>query len=167
MGVIPDMNIIERHLPHGLGSQIPKTIIVHVMAAEIDYEGKRLSAWDLLNKLGWSAHILLSTDGTRTRCRPDNLIAYHAKGFNTNSLGIEILIPGVYNLDQLKAYTAKPYTLPQAQMDVLVQQIMIWKHAHEIESIYRHSDVDPARRWFDPGEGFPWTGLLQRTWSCS
>jgi N-acetyl-anhydromuramyl-L-alanine amidase AmpD len=49
-------------------------------------------------------------------------------------------------------------------MNSLVQQIMIWKKAYPIEKIDRHSDLDPARKWFDPGDGFPWTELLQRTW---
>jgi N-acetyl-anhydromuramyl-L-alanine amidase AmpD len=42
---------------------------------------------------------------------------------------------------------------------------MIWKKAYRIERIDRHSDLDPGRRWFDPGEGFPWLELLHRTWS--
>ena len=155
--------IIERLLTHGGGSQYPDRIVIHCMAAEIDYEGKRLSAWELLDTLKLSVHMLIAKDGTRIRCRPDVSIAWHAKGFNTNSLGVEVLVPDVYNLNDLQQRT-KTEWVSHEQLESLVQQIMIWKKEFHIERIDRHSDLDPGRRWFDPGDGFPWAELLRRTW---
>lgn len=158
------MNVIERLLHHGGGNQTPKKIVVHCMAEEITYEGRQIKAWDLLDMLKLSAHILIAPSGERTRCRADNQIAYHAKGFNTDSLGVEILVPDVYNLEQLQNRTRTSW-VSKAQLDSLEQQIMIWKNAHKIEEMVRHSDLDPVRKWFDPGEGFPWEELLKRTWT--
>jgi len=139
------------------------------MAAEIDYKGKRYTAWEFLNlvdppdKVGLSAHILIQPDGTRIRCRPDTSMAFHAKGFNTDSLGVEVLVPDVYNLNELQQRT-KTEWVSHEQFESLVQQVMIWKKEFHIEKIDRHSDLDPKRRWFDPGDGFPWEELLKRTW---
>lgn len=157
-------NVIERQLQHGGGPQSPRRIVVHCMAEELNQDGIFVKAWDLLDSLKLSAHILISPDGTRTRCRSDTQIAWHAKGFNTDSLGVEVLVQKVRNLEQLQQRTKTSWTTPE-QMDSLVQQIMIWKNSYPIERIDRHSDLDPARKWFDPGEGFNWTELLQRTWA--
>ena len=155
--------IIERLLTHGGGAQYPNRIVIHCMAAEVDFEGKRLSAWELLDTLKLSVHILIQSDGTRIRCRPDTSVAWHAKGFNTDSLGVEVLVPDVYNLNDLQQRT-KTEWVSHEQLESLVQQIMIWKKEFHIERMDRHSDLDPGRRWFDPGDGFPWTELLKRTW---
>ncbi len=158
------MSIVERHLPYGGGSQTPKRIVIHCMAENVVLEGKQFSAWELLDHLKLSAHVLISPDGSRTRCRADTEVAWHAKGFNTDSLGVEVLVPDVFNLDQLQQRT-KTTWVSQEQMASLAQQIMIWKKAWPIERIDRHSDLDPARRWYDPGEGFPWEELLRQTWT--
>lgn len=154
---------IERPLAHGGGAQTPQRIVVHCMAAEVNHDGQRLSAWELLDTLKLSAHILIAADGTRTRCRRDAEIAWHAKGFNTNTLGVELLVPDVFNLEQLQQRTRTSY-IAEAQMASLVEQILIWKKAWPIADLVRHSDLDPARRWYDPGDGFPWIELLSRTW---
>lgn len=148
---------------HGGGTQTPRRIIVHCMAEQVIYEGRQYPAWELLDFLKLSAHVLIHPNGGRTRCRADSQVAWHAKGFNTDSLGIEVLVPDVFNLDQLQQRT-KTTWVNKEQMSSLVQQVMVWKNAWPIERIDRHSDLDPVRRWFDPGEGFPWQELLQRTW---
>ena len=158
-------DIVERLLPHGGGHQTPTRIIVHCMAETTIYEGKQYKAWELLDFLGLSAHVLIPPDGSRIRCRHDDQIAWHAKGHNTNSLGVEVLVPDVFNLEQLQDKTRKPW-VSDAQLNTLVQQIMIWKKEHRIEKLDRHSDVDPVRKWYDPGAGFDFTELLRRTWSC-
>ena len=158
------MNIIERHLQHGGGSQAPKRIVIHCMAETVVYEDRQYHAWELLDFLKLSAHILIHPNGDRTRCRADDEMAWHAKGFNTDSLGVELLVPDAFNLDQLQQRTKTTWASKE-QMDSLVQQIMVWKKAWPIERIDRHSDLDPARRWYDPGEGFNFMELLQRTWA--
>ena len=156
--------IIERHLIHGGGKQTPNRIVVHCMAEQVLYENKTLPAWELLDFLKLSAHILIHPDGTRIRCRADDEMAWHAKGFNTDSLGVEVLVPDVNNMDELQRKTKTDW-VGKEQMDSLVQQVMIWKKTYPIEKIDRHSDLDPARKWFDPGEGFRWDELLNRTWT--
>lgn len=153
----------EHLLSHGGGEQTPTRIVVHCMAERTLYEGKMYEAWELLDFLKLSAHILVHPDGSRTRCRADNQIAWHAKNHNTNSLGMEVLVPDVFNLDQLKDRTKTLWT-SDAQFETVVQQVMIWKQTYNIQKINRHSELDPVHKWFDPGEGFPWNELLERTW---
>ena len=154
---------IERPLIHGGGAQRPRRIVVHAMCAEIDYEGSRIDAAALLDRLKLSAHVLIQPDGTAIRCRRDDQVAWHAKGHNTDSLGVEVLVPWAYDLDGLKRVTAEKW-VSTAQFGALASIITIWKRVHRIERIDRHSDLDPERRFFDPGQGFPWVELLQRTW---
>lgn len=156
--------VVIKPLPFGARYQVPSRIVVHCMAEHVDYEGKRIHAWELLYRLGLSSHVLLTPNGVRIVCRREQQGAFHAKGHNTNSLGIEVLVPGVFNLEQLQERTKSPYVEP-AQFEELVKLVLEWRRAYHIRQIDRHSDLDPERRWFDPGEGFPWAELLKRTWS--
>ena len=154
----------ERPLPYGGASQTPKRIIIHAMCEAVLQDGVLVPAWELLDSLKLSAHILISPDGSRTRCRADTEGAWHAKGFNTDSLGVEVLVPDARNLKQLQDRTRTSW-VSEAQLNSLVKQILIWKNQYPIERMDRHSDLDPARKWFDPGEGFPWEELLKKTWT--
>jgi N-acetyl-anhydromuramyl-L-alanine amidase AmpD len=153
--------IIERLSPHGGGTQRPKGIIVHAMGYQVDYNGVRVYAASLLEQLGLSAHVLVAPDGTRIRCRKDTEVAWHARGYNTGYLGIEVLCPEAYDLAMLKRRTAEDW-VAEAQYQSTVEQIREWVETWGIgmSMVRRHSDIDPVRRSFDPGAGFPWDRLL-------
>lgn len=154
--------MINRPSPFGAAQQTPRRIILHAMAYQLDYEGRRMYAASFLERVRLSAHVLVAPDGTIIRCRDDLQGAWHAKGHNTDTLGMEILVPDAYNLTELKARTATPGWMSPAQFDAVVNQCRYWLRTHDIQRIERHSDVDPERRWFDPGKGFPWDEFLER-----
>lgn len=151
--------IAEKPLPNGSGMQYPNTIVIHAMGEIIRYQGQDLFAHELLAKLGLSAHASALPSGVVVRMRPDNLIAYHAKGRNLNSLGFEFLVGGVHDLDSLQATTATHY-LTDAQYNAGVDFVRAWKRKYNIKNVVQHSEIDPERRWYDPGRGFPWDQFL-------
>lgn len=148
------------HIPlaHGAGHQAPDTIIVHAMAEFIQVGIRAYSTVDFLDMKGLSAHALISPSGTVVRCRNDDQGAYHAKGHNRNSLGIEFIVPGVHTYETFKEAIRKPY-ISHAQWRAGIATVKDWIATHDIQSVVRHSDIDPQRK-IDPGEGFTWDFFL-------
>jgi N-acetyl-anhydromuramyl-L-alanine amidase AmpD len=145
---------IDIPLPKGGTFQQPSRIIVHAMAQFVD-DGKKVSfAADFLREIGISAHILVCPDGTIIQCRQDNQGAYHAKGHNGGTLGIEFLVRGVHDYGSLIETIKTPY-ISGPQYQAGKQMCLAWTAIHGIGTLQRHSDVDPKRK-SDPGEGFPW-----------
>lgn len=147
--------------PFGAQSNHPKIIVVHAMMEFFDLHGRVVHCTELLRELGLSAHVLVNEQGQVFRERPDEMGAYHAKGHNRDSLGIEFLVPGVhdgkmqtfYDLMKTDYVTEKAY---QAGKRVITDWVKKWG----IMEIVRHSDLDPIRKQ-DPGDGFPMQQLLE------
>lgn len=156
------MEIINRHLPHGGGKQTPNLIVVHAMGYQIEWDGELLYAATFLDRIGLSAHLLVSLDGTLIRCREDDEVAWHAKGHNLNSLGIEFLVPDAFNLTQLHDKISKPY-LNNKQFESGVDAVRQWMKIWDIpvDRVKGHDEVDPERK-FDPGDGFCWPEFRRR-----
>jgi N-acetyl-anhydromuramyl-L-alanine amidase AmpD len=154
---MPEFRTVHHSLPHGDSTNHPERIVVHAMGQFLNHGGEKILAPEFLDRLGFSAHCLIDTDGTRLRCRKDTDGAYHAKGHNTNTLGVEVLCPDAPNLATLKERTQGAW-ITGNQMHSLVQLVRGWMDEWDIsrEQVVRHSDLDPERKWFDPGEGFPW-----------
>lgn len=147
------MTIAYKPSRHGGGEQIPQTGIIHAMGEFIDTDGVDYYATEWLDKLGLSAHFLVTPSGTVIKTRETNQIGWHAKGFNTNSVGIEILVPGLHNYATFLEAIKKPY-VSERQYAALIELCrslkLTWK---------RHSDLSPDRK-FDPGTGFDWGKFL-------
>lgn len=153
------MDIKIAHLPHG-GNRVnhPDTIVVHAMGEYLK-DKKTLHATDFLNYYGLSAHALVDSNGNIFRCREDNERAWHARGHNTNSLGIEFLVKGEYNYSEfVKAIEGQWVT--EEQYNAGLWQIKTWAALYGINTIVRHSDLSPGRK-VDPGNGFPWERLVR------
>ena len=152
------MNTITSHLDHGKSINEPKIIVVHAMGEYIGGNGWDNHAVQYLNKAGLSAHSLIAPDATNYRCRLDSETAYHALGFNTDTLGMEALVEGVHDYASFLKAIDKPY-LSKIQYQCMVEQAIEWKQMHDIIKIVRHSDLSPERK-VDPGNGFPWKMFL-------
>lgn len=147
------MKIEYKRLPKGASHQVPVNVIVHSMGEYITYEGEVLHAYDFLKKIGLSAHALVCPDGTIIRCREDSEGAYHAKYFNTNTLGVEFLVGGTMHSYRDFKQKIKKHYLTFDQYCAGVELLRGWCSKHTITSIDRHSDIDPKRK-IDPGTGF-------------
>lgn len=151
------MTRIEHHLQHGRSGNIPMRIVVHCMGEYVK-DPKPMYAPEFLDAYELSAHSLITPSGDNIRCRNDDEIAWHAKGRNTNSLGIEFLVEGAYNYSEFKERIKTPY-VNEIQYQAGLYQIKEWMRLYNIVTISRHSDIDPDRK-VDPGEGFDWDRLL-------
>lgn len=147
-----------RRNPNGFSGNTPCRIIVHCMAASIDYQDKRMDAPAFLRHIGLSTHALVRPDGTLIHCREDTEGAYHAKGHNQDTLGIELLVPDAHNLAELKERVQNVW-LSGDQYLAAAEWVREKMRRHNIakDDVVRHMDLDPERRWFDPGPSFPWS----------
>ena len=148
------MKTADMPLPAGRSKQEPGRIVVHAMAEYIDTDDRDYDARSWLDKLGLSVHALIAPSGVVIRCRSDYQGGYHAKGYNTDSLGVEILVPGLHTYETFLDALQTPYYSTK-QSSALVELVRGWLGRHAIEEGNRHSDLSPGRK-VDPGAGFPW-----------
>jgi N-acetyl-anhydromuramyl-L-alanine amidase AmpD len=148
------MKEIDRSIEFGAAHNNPKMIVVHAMAEHVG------DAWapDFLDASGLSAHAMVTPDGNIIRCRMDNEGAYHAKGFNKDSLGVEVLVRGRHDYGSFAAAISKPWC-DGDQYSAVVKVVRDWMLLHDIDKVVRHSDLSPGRK-IDPGTGFPWDQFL-------
>ena len=147
------MNIIERPLKAGNQFNNPKLIVIHAMGEYIN-DDKPIFAPDFLEKYGLSAHALIVPNGDVMICRPEQSGAYHARGYNTDSLGVEFLVKGIYDygsfLDAIKTDW-----ITKEQWKAGIELVQSWIKKYNITDVRRHSDISPGRK-VDPGTGFKW-----------
>lgn len=136
-------------------------IVVHAMGFKIQHKnGDNLFAWDFLRSQGISAHIFICPNGDIIRGRHDYQTAYHARGYNTNSLGIEFLVDGIFSEYEPFLEAIKTDYLTDAQYKSGVEVCKKWVVDNNIPMISKHSDLSPDRKE-DPGLGFPWLTFLE------
>ncbi len=153
------MNFAHMPSEYGGGDNEPGLIVVHAMAEFLDTAAEDFFAPDFLDTLGLSAHVFVTPSGVPIRCRDDDQVAWHSKGFNGNSLGIEFLVPGLHTYSTFVQAIATDWVTPAA-FTCGVEVIKGWLAEHDIPLIRRHSDLSPGRK-VDPGNGFPWKALLE------
>ena len=151
------MNIIERPLKGGNKFNNPELIVVHAMGEYIN-DGKPIFAPDFLEIYGLSAHALICPNGDVMICRDERSGAYHAKGFNTNSLGVEFLVSGAHDYSSFLKAMKTDY-ITHAQWVAGIELVKSWKAKYNIKEIKRHSDISPGRK-VDPGAGFKWQEFI-------
>lgn len=135
----------------------PKTVVIHAMGEFIDTDGIDYYASEYLEKLGLSAHYLITPSGVQIKTREVTQGAFHAKGYNTDSLGIEILVPGLHNYASFLQAIETNY-VSDIQYTSLVSLCRFLNKKYQL-TYKRHSDLSPDRK-FDPGDGFDWGKFL-------
>lgn len=143
------------HIPsdNGGGKQTPSLIVIHSMGEFIDTEGNDYYAPEFLKKIGLSAHYLITPTGVIIKCREDDQVAWHCKGHNVNSIGVEFLVAGLHTYGTFVERIKEPY-LGKAQYNAGVELVKGLCDRHEIKSINTHSELCPNRK-VDPGSSFP------------
>jgi N-acetyl-anhydromuramyl-L-alanine amidase AmpD len=129
--------------------------------AEFLMDPQPIHATDFLEKIGLSAHALIDSRGTIFICRDDDEGAYHAKGYNQNSLGLEFLVPGHHNYGSFLEEIKSDNWVSQEMWETGVNCVRRWCHTYDIPrgKVFRHSDLSPGRK-VDPGSGFKWNKFL-------
>lgn len=149
-------------LDHGLKRSRPiKQIVIHAMAEYVKYpDDNILDAWSCLEAEALSVHYMVTPSGVILNCTPESHIAWHCRGYNTTSIGIEFLVPGVYTYREFEEEIKYPYIL-YSQKSAGYKLLQDLQNRYPEAKLFRHSDLDPERK-VDPGEGFPWAELTWR-----
>ncbi|MFB8351127.1 N-acetylmuramoyl-L-alanine amidase [Streptomyces niveus] len=126
---------------------------------------------------GVCGHLYVDQDGTVYRLVPFDRVAFHVQGFNTPSIGIELVNRGRYP-NWFMSWGQQPKEeFPPAQIKALRALLRSLREQYPaIVELRRHSDLDerlvPAedrpeklvRRRIDPGPLFPWEDVA-RDWA--
>ncbi len=122
---------------------------------------------------GHSGHYYINRDGNCYCYVPGTRIAYHARGYNTDSIGVELVNRGRYPnwFDSRQQRMTEPYT--NVQIASLCAWLQQWREEFpELRYISGHEDLDTERvqasddpsqqvlRKCDPGALFPWDTVL-------
>jgi Negative regulator of beta-lactamase expression len=122
---------------------------------------------------GNSGHYYIDRDGAVYRYVPGTRIAHHVRGWNPQSIGIELVNTGRYPdwLDSRRQTMDEPYTAAQiAALLALLTQLRA--EFPNLRDIAGHEDLDTARvaasddpartvpRKLDPGPLFPWDAIV-------
>ncbi|PIB35248.1 hypothetical protein BFP72_07485 [Reichenbachiella sp. 5M10] len=155
------LNVIKKYSNFGGGAQNPNRLVIHAMAEIIDTEDRDYPADQWLEHLGLSAHFLIQPNGDILKLRHTKTMAWHAKGYNSHSVGIEYLVPGLHTYETFLEAIKTPWVSP-AQWDAgleLSQGIVDYFGITQ-DRVNRHSDLSPGRK-VDPGAGFAWEPFVQ------
>jgi N-acetylmuramoyl-L-alanine amidase len=122
---------------------------------------------------GNSGHWYIDRDGAMVQYVPQERVAHHVRGYNTRSVGIELVNTGRYPdwLDSRRQAMAEPY--PDSQVDALLRLLRgLRDELPNLRLIAGHEDLDTeevaasddpmrrVRRKRDPGPMFPWARIL-------
>lgn len=154
------MNRVERPLKAGFMHNDPTFFVIHCMAEYVNDPGP-VFAPDFLEKYGLSAHALIVPNGDVMICRDPNQGAYHARGYNKGSIGIEFLVNGQMSYGTFIERIKTNYVTDK-QWKAGIEIVREWAEKYDIESMARHSDLSPGRK-VDPGSGFNWDAFINAT----
>lgn len=147
------INIIETNLEFGALSTRKSTkraILHHAEASKCTAED--IHRWHKQN--GWSGagyHFLVRKDGSIYRLRPEWAVGAHAKGSNSDSIGI--CFEGSYMTE----------TMPQAQINA-GRELLSWlKGKYGFDKVQAHRDVCQTNC---PGTNFPFSEITGATASA-
>ena len=141
------MKVLKRLSGIGGGIQTPNRLIIHSMSEYIN----GMYADEFLKSVGLSAHFLLCPDGSFIKLRKTHEICYHAKGHNTNTIGIEVLVEGEHTYETFIEKIKTDWVKPE-QMEALIEMSkgIMQYYDMPLENVLRHSDIDSPRKK-DPG----------------
>jgi N-acetylmuramoyl-L-alanine amidase len=125
---------------------------------------------------GNSGHFYIDRDGSVEQWVPLNRVAHHVRGFNPQSIGIELVNIGRYPdwFHSGHQLMTEPY--PDEQIAALADLLShLMALLPNLRNLSGHEDLDTGliaaqddadimiRRKLDPGVCFPWSSLMEKT----
>lgn len=144
------------------------TLVVHghgewVVDQANDAGGGKGRVWhctDWLRAIGLSVHAWCLPDGRIVREVDSWRKAFHAGGWNSRSIGMEFVVPGVWTYDEIhRAWeTGEPDLYTEAQFNAGLEWYLARASEHGLpraaKTMRAHWQIDPGRK-VDPGRQFP------------
>jgi N-acetylmuramoyl-L-alanine amidase len=175
-----ELQIQQNHLPYAACLQLRNAdsidlVVIHCtelpdLATARKY-GEQIH--HMVSGTGNSGHYYIDRDGRVEQWVPPHRIAHHVRGFNKNSIGIELVNLGRYPNWYHTAHQEMTENYPPKQVDSLVSLLDFLHVAHaSLQWITGHDLLDaelvpasdnPAERVYrkrDPGPLFPWDEVL-------
>ncbi|MGB5292212.1 MAG: N-acetylmuramoyl-L-alanine amidase [Lysobacterales bacterium] len=156
-----DINLVVIHC-----TELPDMATARVYGEKIHYPEKRT---------GNSGHFYIDRDGSIEQWVPNDRVAHHVRGFNTQSIGIELVNNGRYPdwFQSGHQVMSEPY--PDLQIKALVALLNhLQTELPGLKTVAGHEDLDTGmipsedkpdimiRRKLDPGLLFPWSVLMKK-----
>jgi len=154
--------------------RVISVIVIHTMEIrERDGAAEACAAWFASPVSEVSAHYCVDAD-TTIQCVREADIAWHARGGNTNSIGIELAGFAGQQADDWRDDYSQPVIERAARLTadvcarygIPIRRLRAAGLVAERRGITGHADVSAAFRrsdHWDPGPTFPWNTFLQRT----
>ena len=127
------------------------------------------------SQTGNSGHYYIDRDGTVVMYVRPERIANHVRGYNTRSVGIELVNTGRYPYWRDSKHQAMSEPYPRAQIDALIALLKeLQKELPNLHFIAGHEDLDRDKetafddpnilvaRKLDPGPLFPWPEVMRQ-----
>ena len=127
------------------------------------------------SQTGNSGHFYIDRNGSIEAWVPINRIAHHVRGFNPQSIGIELVNSGRYPNWFKSAHQTMTEPYPHKQIEALVALLNhLETQLTGLENVTGHEDIDTGmqasedqpnikiRRKLDPGICFPWSDFLNK-----
>jgi N-acetylmuramoyl-L-alanine amidase len=176
------LEIIQRPLPYvpRLESRCTdciKVVVIHCTelpdVAMARVYGEKIHHVD--SQTGNSGHFYIDRDGSIEQWVPLDRIAHHVRGFNAESIGIELVNLGRYPHWYQSGHQQVTDPYPDQQIDALASLLNhLVAQLPGLEGVTGHEDLDTAQlaaeddpgvmisRKVDPGPLFPWATLMDR-----
>jgi N-acetylmuramoyl-L-alanine amidase len=156
-----DINLVVIHC-----TELPDMAMARVFGEKIHHPD---------SQTGNSGHFYIDRDGSIEQWVPLDRVAHHVRGFNPNSIGIELVNSGRYPDWYQSDHQAMTQPYPDAQIEALENLINhLEQQLPRLTSITGHEDLDieilpsednpkvEIRRKVDPGPLFPWSAIIER-----
>ena len=125
-------------------SSINMIVLHHADASSCTVQ--QIHKWHIANGwLGFGYHFFINKKGEIFRGRPENVIGSHAKGYNSNSIGI--CFEGAYNKQ----------IMPEEQIKAGQELVSYLKEKYNISNIKKHKDLCDTDC---PGKNFPFDRIV-------
>jgi N-acetylmuramoyl-L-alanine amidase len=124
---------------------------------------------------GNSGHFYIDRDGRIEQWVPLERMAHHVRGFNSESIGIELINTGRYPDWFRSGHQQMSEAYPEPQIAALAALVNhLCKQLAGLEKVAGHEDLDTAMiaaedkpdalicRKVDPGPLFPWSGFMNK-----
>lgn len=154
-----DINLLVIHC-----TELPDLAMARVYGEKVHH---------LETQTGNSGHFYIDRDGSIEQWVPLNRMAHHVRGFNPQSIGVELVNTGRYPDWFHLGHQAMTEPYPGLQIRALVKLIeFLQSQLGGLEKVAGHEDLDTGliasldhpdtmiRRKLDPGPLFPWSVLM-------